>query len=186
MVIQARDLGEDGRVHLESAARLESLPTRSASGFLRRGDILLQPRGTRFPAAILDSINETRVVAAAPMLILRVDPAYAVPEYLVAVLQSPSTQAALRQLAAGTYVPQVSRQAIENLPIQLPDLQSQAKLAHLASLEQRERELMERLREARGRLFDLAVIEVARKARKRANASGPEPVPTGARAPRGP
>jgi hypothetical protein len=99
---------------------------------------------------------------------------------------SAATQAMLRQTAVGTYVPQVPRQAIESLRIELPDLDNQIRLAELARLERRERGLTDRLREARGRLFDLAVMEAAKKARKRENASGPEPARDGASTPRGP
>jgi hypothetical protein len=176
-VIQPRDLGDDGHVHLQGAAGLRSLPATPKDGFLRAGDVLIQPRGTRFPAALFEPA-EHPAVAAAPIYTLRADRSQVLPEFLVAVLMSPATQVIFRQSAIGTYVPQVPRRAIENLQIELPDLPSQIKLADLARLEQREREVMNRLRDARARFFDLAVKEVAKKARKRANASGPEPVPS--------
>jgi hypothetical protein len=176
-VIQARDLRDDGNVSVEGAARLRSLPGSPKDGFLKPHDVLLQPRGTRFPVAKFEP-TVFPAVAAAPIFTLRADTSRVLPEFLVAVLMSPATQAALHQSAVGTYVPQVPRQAIENLRIELPDLPSQVKLADLARLARREREMMGRLRDARARLFDLAVREAAKKARKRANASGPEPVPS--------
>jgi hypothetical protein len=169
VVIQARDLGPDGCVRLDGAARLRSLPAFPRGGYLKTGDILLQPRGTRFTAAVIERV-ESPSVAAAPLWILRVDLSRTFPAFLVAVLMSPATQASLRQAAAGTYVPQVPRHAIEGLPIELPDLSSQIKLADLARLEQRERELTERLRQARGRLFDLAVKQAARMPQRRTRA----------------
>ena len=169
-VIQARDLGADGRVQLEFAARLRSLPPSGRDAFLRTGDILFQPRGTRFPVGMFDAPAGLSAVAAAPLLILRGDPARIAPEFLLVVLTSAAIQAILRQAAVGTYVPQVPRQAIESLRIELPDLPSQIRLADLARLERRERELMGHLRDARARLFDLAVKETTKKARKRTNA----------------
>lgn len=185
-VIQARDLGADGHVQLESAARLCSLPPSAPRSALRAGDILFQPRGTRFPAAMFEAPTGDSAVAAAPLWVLRGDPARVVPEFLLAVLLSAATQIKLRQAAVGTYVPQVPRQAIENLRIELPDLPRQIGLAELARLERRERELTDRLRETRARLFDLAVTEAAKKARKRGNASGLEPAPEGAPTPKEP
>ncbi len=176
-VIQPRDLGDDGRVHLEDAARLRSLPATPKDGFLRAGDVLFQPRGTRFPAALFEPA-ELPAVAAAPVYTLRANCSEVLPEFLVAVLMSPATQTILRQSAVGTYVPQVPRQALENLQIELPDLRSQSKLVDLAHLERREREVMNRLHDVRARFFDLVIKEAAKKARKRANASGPEPVPS--------
>lgn len=169
-VIQARDLGAGGRVQLEFAARLRSLPASGRDAFLRTGDILFQPRGTRFPVAMFEAPAGVSAVAAAPLLILRGDPARIVPEFLLVVLASAAIQAILRQAAVGTYVPQVPRQALESLRIELPDLESQIRLADLARLERRERELLDHLRDARGRLFDLAVKEAAKRARMRADA----------------
>ena len=103
---------------------------------------------------------ELPAIAVAPLLVLRADSSRILPEFLLAVLMSPATQALLRQSAVGTYVPQVPRQAIESLRIELPDLPSQIKLADLARLERRERELTDRLREVRARFFDLVVREV--------------------------
>jgi hypothetical protein len=185
-VIQARDLGADGCVQLDSAARVHSLPTSARDAFLRTGDILFQPRGTRFSVAMFDAPAEVSAVAAAPLWVLRADPNHVFPEFLLAVLMSGATQTILRQAAVGTYVPQVPRQAIEHLPIELPDLQTQIRLADFVRLERRERELMDRLHEARGRLFDLVVKEAAKKARKRANTSGLKPAPDGASTPKGP
>lgn len=169
VVVQPRDLSGDGRIRLKSSARLRTLPG-SPRGFLQAGDIVFQPRGIRYSVAKIERID-TPMVAAAPLLILRPDAAHIAPDFLAALLQSPATQATLRQAAVGTYVPQVPRQAIEALPIELPDLSSQMRLADLAHLERQEAALMERLSNARGRLFDLAVAEIAERSRRRSNAS---------------
>jgi hypothetical protein len=165
IVVQPRDLGAGGRVDLSNAVRLHTLPG-SAQTYLTANDIILQPRGTRFAASIFGGA-EHPTIAAAPLLIVRVNLARAVPEYVLAALASPSTQSLLRQAAVGTYVPQVSRQTVESLLIELPDLSTQAMLADLSTLGRRERELMDRLRDARARLYELAVSEALRKARPR-------------------
>lgn len=180
-VVQARDLRSDGTVDVEGAVRI-TVPPVSPKAFLLPGDIVFQPRGTRYSVAQVKATHQP-AIAAAPLYILRADTSRLDPDFLLALLQSSAIQAALRQDAVGTYVPQVPRQAIENLRIELPDLPSQIRLADLARLERRETELMDRLRLARGRLFDLAVKEIAKKSRKRANAPGSNPDLNGAPAP---
>lgn len=180
-VVQARDLRSDGTVDVEGAVRITAPPV-SPKGFLQLGDIVFQPRGTRYSVAQVKETHQPAITAA-PLYILRADTSRLDPDFLLALLQSPTIQAALRQDAVGTYVPQVPRQAVENLRIELPDLPSQIKLADLARLERRETELMDRLRLARGRLFDLAVKEIAKKSRKRANAPGSNPDLNGAPTP---
>lgn len=184
VVVQARDLKSDGRIDVEAAARVKRLPS-PQRGFLEPGDVVMQPRGTRFSVGQFETAA-LPAVAAAPLFILRPDRSRVVPEFLVAVLMAPATQAILRQSAVGTYVPQIPRQAIESLAFELPDLPSQMRLVDLARLARREGELMDRLRDTRGRLFNLAVREAAKKTRRRTNAPGSKPVPTSAPTPRGP
>lgn len=184
VVVQPRDLKGDGQIDVAGAARVRRLPP-PQRGFLEPGDVVMQPRGTRFSVGQFETAD-LPAVAAAPLFILRPDRAQVVPEFLVAVLMSPASQTILRQSAVGTYVPQIPRQAIENLAFELPDLSSQMRLVELARLARREIELMDRLRDERGRLFNLAVKEAAKKIRRRANASGSKPVPSSAETPRGP
>lgn len=142
----------------------------------------MQPRGNRYSVGKVDEVKGP-TVAAAPLYILRRRAEDVDPDFLVAFLEAASTQSALRQDAVGTHVPQIPRQALESLNIELPDLSSQIRLADLARLERREIEVMDRLRAARGRLFDLALREIAKKSRKRANAPGSIPGPKGAPTP---
>jgi hypothetical protein len=181
IVVQARDLAGNGTVDLAGAARIAAPPS-SKRGLLRPGDVVLQPRGNRYSVGKVEEV-EGPAVAAAPLYILRGRARAIDPDFLVAFLEAASTQSALRQDAVGTHVPQIPRQALEALHIELPELSSQIRLADLARLERREIELMDRLRAARGRLFDLALREIAKKSRKRANAPGSIPGPKGARTP---
>jgi len=167
-VIQARDLSDDGHVDLVSAARVRNIP-RSTKSELIAGDVVLQPRGARFPVGLFERADRP-AIAAAPLLVIRCDKAVLAPEFLVLLLQLPSTQAFLRQSAVGTYVPQIPRQAIEDLPVPLPDLPDQLRLVDLARLERRELELMDRLRDRREQLLEVAVRELATKHPKPAKA----------------
>lgn len=173
IVIQARDLSEIGRIKLATAARIREAPG-SGTAKLLKGDVVLQPRGTRFPVGLFEGA-ELPAFAAAPLLVIRADQLRIAPEFLALVLQAPSIQAFLRQSAAGTYVPQVPRQTIESLSIDLPELSIQQQLVDLVLCQRREAEIMSRLRDARERLFELAVRELAKKSRKRVSASGSKP-----------
>jgi hypothetical protein len=180
-VIQARDIWDTGQVQLATAARVSSLPG-STEASLRSGDVLFQPRGTRFSAGVLVSLPMP-VAAAAPLLVLRCDPAQIDPGFLVLFLQLPGTQAILKNAAVGTYIPQVPRQALAELLIDIPTLEHQRKLTEFDQITRREAELTSILSTKRERLLELAVRELAKKDRGRENAAGPEPVPGGVSAP---
>lgn len=167
-VIQARDLCDDGRIDLAGAARIREFPAAGKSR-LRPGDVVMQPRGARFSIGLFEEPDRP-AVAAAPLLVIRCDETRIEPEFLVLYLKLPSTQAQLRQSAVGTYVPQVPREEVENLAIRIPALASQRRLVDLARLEQREAVLMDRLREQRERLFEIAVRQLGERGPQYPNA----------------
>lgn len=183
-IVQARDISSDGLVDLGGTARLDRLPA-AGRGVLQEGDIVFQPRGARYSVGRVHQLGHP-AVAAAPLLIIRCAPAHILPEFLVTYLGLPAVQAELGQSAVGTHVPQIPRQALESLAIELPGLPAQAKLADLADLERRETELLDRLRNARGRLLELAIREVAKEGRERIGAPGSKPESGGAPTPRTP
>jgi hypothetical protein len=180
-VIQARDIADNGTISLESAAKVSRVPG-SLGSFLQALDVLLQPRGAGLSVGLLRT-TETQVVAAAPLLSIRCDHTKLLPEFLVHYLQMAGSQELLRSAATGTYIPQIPRTAIENLPLDLPDLQTQKKLVELAQMERREADLSARLHQMRGQLFELAVRQLSLKDRGRKTAAGPHSDSAGAGTP---
>jgi restriction endonuclease S subunit len=74
------------------------------------------------------------MVAAGSLFILTPNPSRVVADYLVFFLNLPTTQAALRQLATGSTIPNLRRSAIEQLALPLPSLADQHKLVGLSRL----------------------------------------------------
>lgn len=131
-VIQAKDLGDQGAVNIATAVVVSEDALRSSIE-LRENDILFQPRGVTYRAALV-AVTPEPIVAAAPLFILRADRRWLDPAYLTSFLNDPATQAVLRQKATGTRLPQVSRGALEELEVPLPPLSKQAALGSLAQL----------------------------------------------------
>lgn len=180
-VIQARDIADNGTISLESAAKVNRVPG-SIGALLQDRDVLLQPRGASLSVGLLRT-DETQVVAAAPLISIRCHHTVLLPEFLIHYLQMSVPQDILRSAATGTYIPQIPRTAIENLPLDLPDLPTQRKLVELAQMERREADLSARLHKMRGQLFELAVRQLSLKDRGRETAAGPHSDSAGVRAP---
>jgi hypothetical protein len=143
LVIQAKDLAEDGSIDLAQAIRKSDVPIRS-SFLLYPGDVLFQPRGVTYRPALVADLAWP-AIAAAPVYVLRPDPEKVRAAYLVSFLSDPQTQALLRQSATGTHVPQVPRGAIESLEIPLPSLADQIALGELARLINRKKKIEDAL-----------------------------------------
>jgi hypothetical protein len=137
LIIQAKDLADAGAVDFSRACRTTALPGKSAL-LLGPGDVLIQPRGVTYRAALVGKLPAP-TIAAAPLYVLRPSANKLRASYLVSFLNDPQTQSVLRQAATGTYVPQVSRQTLEQLEIPLPTLRDQDVLGELAALTARKR-----------------------------------------------
>ena len=171
-VVQAKNLGEDGRVELGDIVRVSAVKF-SPEQRLRSGDVLLQARGVNYPAALV-AADLGEAVAAAPLYVIRPKVEQLDAEYLVLYLTYPVVQARLRSRATGTYVPQLPRAEIDGIRIHLPSLDDQRRLVALGRLAYRERQLTGVLIERRNEILWAAMKEAAdEKTQGRGNAPGP-------------
>jgi len=81
------------------------------------------------------------VIAAAPLMLLRVSDDRVIPAYVRWFINHPKTQASLSNLAAGTYVQTVGKAGLEGLEIPVPPLERQRQIAELADLAAQEQKL---------------------------------------------
>jgi restriction endonuclease S subunit len=139
LVLQAKDLNDTGAVDFSSVSRARELPGKSAL-LLETGDVLIQPRGVTYRAALVSELPAP-AIAAAPLYVLRPSFQKVRARYLVSFLNDPITQSLLRQAATGTHVPQVSRQTLEQLEVPLPALKDQDSLGEIAALIARKRSI---------------------------------------------
>ena len=163
LVVQMKDIGDDGRLRVEDAIRV-NLPSAGRRHLLRRGDLLFRSRGRSNTAAVFDDQAE-RAVLAAPLILIR--PRRGVtPAYLAWFLNSPPTQAALARLASGTSVQVINAESVKDLEIPLPSIERQEAIAHVAALASRERELENRIAELRRRAIEARLMRHAKDSRR--------------------
>jgi len=159
-VIQMKDLDDASLLHADTAIRV-SLPGGKDHHLLRPGDLLLRSRGQSYGTAIVGPALGAAVLAA-PMLMLR--PRRVLPAYLHWFLNTPSTQATLATLAAGTAVRVINAEALRSLEVPLPPLAEQQRIVDVAVLAQREQELADRIARRRRDLTNHILMNYAHKA----------------------
>lgn len=141
-VVQMKDLGEE-EVMDDNLFRIELNP--AAHHYLDVYDVLFRARGLNH-TAVLVSVNLGRAIAAAPLVRLRVKTsAQVLPAYLTWHINQPDSQAYLRSELKGTSVPMISTESLKRLPIDVPPLQVQAAITHIAVLGAAEQKLMEQV-----------------------------------------
>ena len=171
-VVHAKDLGPDGDIDSDRLTRVMDRFGETAPR-LRPGDVLLQSRGVSYPVGLATK-DASGAVPVSPLCLIRPDRAQLDGAFLALFLAQPRTQQRLRAQAAGTHVPELTREAIANIEIPLPPLPRQREIAAMGQLMRRERELYQRLSAAQDLLL-FGLIE------RSAKAPGGAPTPPGER-----
>ena len=171
-VVHAKDLGPDGDINSHRLTRVMDRFGETAPR-LRPGDVLLQSRGVSYPVGFATE-DTSGAVPVSPLCLIRPNSGQLDGAFLALFLAHPRTQQRLRAQAAGTHVPELTREAIANIDILLPSLPLQREIAALGHMMRREKELRDRLAAAQDSLL-FGLIEQSAKA------PGGAPTPPGDR-----
>lgn len=130
-VVQMKDVSDAGYLDASEGLRIQEEPAHGRH-LLKHGDVLLQSRGSKFPAAVVNT--EVHGIAALGLHVLRPGQQL-LPEYLVWVMNHPTTRDALRGIARGSYIPFLSKADLADLTIPVPPIQTQRQIIEVARLE---------------------------------------------------
>ncbi|MFQ4136314.1 restriction endonuclease subunit S [Nodosilinea sp. PGN35] len=145
-LVQMKDLDEYNRFHLDEVYAV-ALDNVKQSHYLKSGDVLFRSRGVTNTAVHVGKIP-FGLVAASPLVVIRVEPGVVDPAYLTWYLNYPG-QRQISPLSSGTSVPNVTVSGLKGLEIPLPPLATQRAIADLADLGQQEQTLMAELADKR-------------------------------------
>src|SRR5450759_1625059 len=121
-VVQMKDVDPEGGIQKDRFYRV-NLTGRKQPDYLRQGDILFVGRGYRIFAVLVDE-DLTQTVASPHFFILRVKPENPVrPDYLAWYINQTRAQRYFSKHVAGTALPHINRQTLEDLPVILTPLQ---------------------------------------------------------------
>lgn len=133
----------------ERHAQRMTLPDRAGAYRVQVGDVLFVARGDRNRAVAVHSCPED-CIATASLYVLRHRPEVD-PDYLAWFLNHEPAQMAINQARTGAGTPLVQRTALAELPIALPGMARQKRIASLGALLLREQDLLGRLSNALAR-----------------------------------
>lgn len=123
-VVQVRDVSGSARINW-TAVPSKALPKSRTADFLRAGDVLITTRGRRNEAtAVLDP--PAQAVAATNLFVIRLGEGVPLlPEFLAWQINQRPAQECLAASVTGSHVLNLTRPALEALPIAIPSLQQQ-------------------------------------------------------------
>lgn len=129
----------------------------------REGDILFRTRFEPNVAVCLTQFPGTAVVTS-PLLILRTRSLEADPRYIAWWINQPPAQTEIDRSARGTNMRMIPRQALDDLIVPLPDLETQRRIVEVDALSTEEERLLHALAEKRRTLTRFALLKQVRKA----------------------
>ena len=164
-VIQMKDLLDDNTVGCDGLVRI-NMEAMKDHHLAQRGDLVFRSRGSLTTAAVLLD-DPGKAVVAAPLLRIRVTkPDKVLPEYLNWYISQRDAQIFLTSRAKGTVQKMISKQAVEELEVALPNLKNQKQIVELAMLAAREESLLQKLADKRNQYLSEILMKVAKGERK--------------------
>lgn len=127
--------------------------------FLNKGDLLFVSKGVNNYAIAIEKIDFP-IVASATFFIIRVNEKIIIPEYLAWYMNQKKAQNYFSEKKAGTYVPNLNKQNILELPLTVPPLKIQKKIAQTATLLNRELGILEKLKTNRKELIQTQLLNL--------------------------
>ena len=173
LALQLRDILSNGLIAAQSLIRIQ-VGDISERYLTRPGDVVFRSRGERNTAAVMDESIPEPALAILPLMILRPDPQLLSGAYLAWAINQEPAQRHFEEEAQGTSLRMVSRTALENLKIAVPDFQTQQRILQVDALAERERQLAGQLTLKHYELIHRVLVE---RAQRRTTTSGMQRMP---------
>lgn len=127
--------------------------------YLQLGDILFISKGANNFAIVFERQDDIPTVASSVFYVIRIDASKADPHYVAWFINSVGVQQYFQAYAAGTYSLSINREVVEGIPIILPPLDIQRKIAKVAKLAQKEQYIYTALKEKRNQLIEVQLLK---------------------------
>jgi restriction endonuclease S subunit len=161
-VIQMKDLTNKNRVDCSALARVD-MEKPKEHHLVKSGDLIFRSRGLVSTSAILLDDPGIAVVSS-PLLRIRVSDNGILPEYLNWFISQAPAQAFLASRAKGTSQKMINKEEMEGLEIFVPLLERQKAIVEMASLAEKEQQIMKMLAEKRYKYISTHLIRLAQGA----------------------
>ncbi len=161
-LLQARDVDADRLTYQpDELIRFNPKISRNDS-ILQAKDLLFMARGSRNYTILINDIPEA-TLAAASFFIIRVHRRDVLPTYLFWYMNQAPVDSYLQQHSGrGVHMPVVRRTVLENIPVPIPPLAVQKKVAGLDGLLRDELELLRELSEKRNEQITAFCLQAVR------------------------
>ena len=160
-VIQPGDVDRGGHVELTGLCKVRIDNVRGGS-LITSGDVVFKAKGINPVASMIDESDE-RIMATNHFFILKIKDERVLPEYLCWYLNQEPARRYFKTVAGISIVPTITKKILGKLDISVPDIEIQKKITRVNKLQERERDLIERIQSIRKKITIYALMKAAGK-----------------------
>ena len=150
-VLQIKDITGGVAFH-EDALPRANLASLGSTPLLKSGDIVLPARGEHYDAQVLNPKGP--LIASSQLFVLQTSSAHVLQDYLGWYLNQTDARNFILKNRVGSSIPMLNITTLGELPVPVPDLDTQRRIVALQNLWQRERSLTLQLLETRKKTLD--------------------------------
>lgn len=158
-VIQMRNVGDAQGVDWTALTKID-LPTKRKPDLLVPGDVILTTRGRRNFALVLTTVPYPAVCSPHFFVIRVRQPQIIMPEFLAWQINQKAAQEHMQQSATGSYILNLTRSAVESVPISIPPIPTQAAVVAVANTAQREVSVLQALIDNQRSLIEVVATKI--------------------------
>lgn len=160
--IQPKDLTKSGRIvwpNYQTPVTTEPQPVH----YLKKSDVLFLSKMNPRPVFVETQPEHSNTIASSHFFIIRPTSKEVLPEYLYWFLNQQDTRKYIRSVAAGSSILNVKKSDLQEIQVPLPSLEMQKKIADLAALSERYKEIQQSLNEKTERLVEHITLKALKK-----------------------
>lgn len=147
-VVQIKNVDVLRGIDWNALVRTE-LQGRRKPDWLQEGDIVFTARGNRNAAAAVGQVP-VKAVSSPHLFVIRVRKQdRALPAFIAWLMNQPDAQRYFAQSATGSYILNIRKEVLAQMPLRLPSLEKQQLIVQLDAAARREQEVLEQLIENR-------------------------------------
>ncbi len=158
--VQLKNVGHPHGVAWRDVAKV-TLPSKREPAWLSPGNVLFSSRGTKtlaYPVATTPG----RAVCGPQFFVITIsDSCSVLPEFLAWQINQKPSQDYLQKESTGSFIQNIRKPVLEQLPIALPPLEEQRLIVQFWRAAQREREILQQLIEATDAQIDAIALRLA-------------------------
>lgn len=161
--LQIKDFDENGRLNQNILPTL-NVSKKINKNLLQENDILVVARGTKNFASRYEGTLRL-AVASSTFLVVRLKSKsinFIHPDYLMWVLNHPSTQNYFNSVAMGSSLASISKPVLEGLELPVPPLEKQHLIVKINQLYFKERQLLKQLSTLKKQMIDTQLLNTAK------------------------